>query len=106
MTTPTAGNRPKIRPIRDELIYDTLMRLALATPDKGVRPEDVAMALRRDEWQALLPRVRIFAAKLAGEGFLDILRKGAPVDPGDFKGIYRIRATEKSADYTPRTPEA
>lgn len=105
MSTPPRARSAKPRPIRDELIYDTIVALALAQPDKAARPEDVAMQLRRDDWQSLLHRVRLFAVKLAQEGYVEILRKGEPVDPTAFKGVYRIRATAQAVAYLPRAPQ-
>lgn len=100
----STSSRIKKAPIRDELIYDTIMRLVLADPHAQVRPEDVAMALRRDDWQALTARIRLFARKLAHEGYVHILRKGEIADPDDFRGVYRLRATAAAGDYTPRMP--
>ena len=37
-----------------------------------------------------MPQVRRAAVKLALAGRLVIYRKGKPVDPEDFKGVYRL----------------
>lgn len=95
----------KARRVRDELIYDTIMDMVLAAPDKAIKPEAVARALREREWQGLLKRIRLFVSKLAIDGYIDIIRKGAIADPEDFKGVYRITSAEKSTAYTPRMPE-
>jgi hypothetical protein len=36
--------------------------------------------------------IRRIAVRLASEGRIVILRKGKPVDPADFKGVYRLGA--------------
>ncbi|MDF2621545.1 MAG: hypothetical protein K0S00_4204 [Xanthobacteraceae bacterium] len=68
--------------------------LALAgRPDapKSIAPEEAARALASDaDWQSLLPLVRRAAVRLAQSGRLVIYRKGKPVDPSDFRGVYRL----------------
>ena len=44
-----------------------------------------------DIWRRYLNAVRQQAKHLARMGRIDILRKGKPVDPNDFKGVYRLR---------------
>ena len=39
---------------------------------------------------SLMQPVRRTAVRLAMEGRLIILRKGKPVDPADFRGVYRL----------------
>lgn len=68
-----------------------LRLLAARPPDKTVAPEDVARALAQDtDWHSHLGAVRRTAVRLALEGRLVIYRKGKPVDPADFKGVYRL----------------
>ena len=43
-------------------------------------------------WRLLMAPIRAEAVRLADEGRIVLLRKGRPVDPHDFKGIYRIRS--------------
>lgn len=68
--------------------------LALARrPDapKTIAPEEAARALASNaDWQNLLPLVRRAAVRLAQSGRLVIYRKGKPVDPADFRGVYRL----------------
>lgn len=59
-------------------------------PDKSICPSEVARALE-PEWQRLMTPVRQAAARLALAGRIEILRKGKPVDPADFKGVIRLR---------------
>jgi hypothetical protein len=53
-----------------------------------------AYAAARDEdslgWRRHLQNVRTAAVKLAEAGRLVIYRKGKPVDPHDFRGVYRL----------------
>jgi hypothetical protein len=56
-------------------------------------PTEVARALggaHPEGWGPLMQPVRQVAVRLMKEGRLVILRKGRPVDPDDFKGIYRL----------------
>jgi hypothetical protein len=70
-----------------------LRLLAERGPGKTVSPTEAARALVGDDpkrWGALMQPVRQIAVRLAQEGRLVITRKGKPVDPADFKGVYRL----------------
>ena len=69
-----------------------ILRLAAeAGANRSISPMDAARELTDDDkWQALLPAIRRAAIKLALAGQLVIYRKGKPVDPNDFKGVYRL----------------
>jgi hypothetical protein len=75
-------------------LEDTLLALAAARgPDKTFCPSEAARALggpHPDGWGQLMTPVRRMAVRLAHEGRLVIYRKGKPVDPDDFKGVYRL----------------
>jgi hypothetical protein len=45
-----------------------------------------------DQWGPLMQPIRRVAVRLAAEGRIVILRKGKPVDPEEFKGVYRLAA--------------
>lgn len=71
----------------------TILRcLEEASPARSIAPETAARAAAREgeDWHRLLPAVRKAAIRLAEAGRLVILRKGKPVDPTDFKGVYRL----------------
>jgi hypothetical protein len=58
---------------------------------KTISPTDAANALTPGpQWHVLMPAVRRVAIRLALAGRLVIYRKGKPVDPNDFKGVYRL----------------
>jgi hypothetical protein len=58
---------------------------------RTVNPTDAARALKPGpEWHVLMPGVRRAAIKLALAGRIVIYRKGKPVDPNDFRGVYRL----------------
>ena len=60
---------------------------------KTICPSEVARALggqHPDNWGPLMQPVRRVAVRLAHAGRVAILRKGKPVDPDDFRGIYRL----------------
>ena len=85
----------KKKKISDELVVEMILQLCAAEGREGkVRPEDVAMELYPEAWQSLLKRVRLSARQLSEAGHIEILRKGEPVDPNDFKGVYRLRISE------------
>lgn len=65
--------------------------------DKTICPTEVAKEcarLRGQEdglaWQSYLTEVRATAVTLAKQGRIAIYRKGKPVDPDDFRGVYRL----------------
>jgi hypothetical protein len=75
--------------------------LALAAQARGGRtisPIDAAQAYAAAlgegdlGWRAHLQGVRAVAVSLADAGRLVIYRKGKPVDPHDFRGVYRLGA--------------
>lgn len=83
-------------PIDPAAIEDTLLRLvAERGAGKTVDPTEAARILGGDHpdgWGPLMQPIRRVAVRLAGEGRLVITRKGKPVDPADFKGVYRLTA--------------
>lgn len=77
----------------DPLEETMLALVAERGPGKTICPSEVARAIggpHPDGWGPLMQPVRRTAVRLAKEGKVAILRKGRPVDPDDFKGVYRI----------------
>ena len=76
-------------------IENALLRLIGEREGKTVDPTEAARELggaHPDQWGPLMQPIRRVAVALAEQGRLVILRKGKPVDPRDFKGVYRITA--------------
>ena len=75
-------------------VEDTILELLRARSlERTIGPMDVARALGGDHpdgWGPLMPDVRRAAVRLMKQGRLVILRKGRPVDPDDFRGVYRL----------------
>jgi hypothetical protein len=64
---------------------------------KTLAPMDVARSLAGDHpdgWGPVMPAIRRAAVRLMKAGQIVIYRKGRPVDPDDFKGVYRIGLPE------------
>lgn len=60
---------------------------------KTICPSEAARAIAGSDekrWRILMRPIRAEAIQMADEGLIEIRRKGRPVDPHDFKGIYRI----------------
>lgn len=92
---------PKPRKLRisDEAVFETIIQLCAASwPDESVRPEDIAMTLHELEWQSLTKRIRLAVKQLAEAGHVQIVRKGKPALPDDFKGVYRVRLADSFWD--------
>lgn len=84
------------RPTDDELA-DMILRLAAERGDRTLGPMDVARAVGGDHpdgWGPLMQPIRRVAVQLMKAGRLVITRKGRPVDPDDFRGVYRLRLPE------------
>lgn len=85
-------------------IERTLLDLVAARgPGKTICPSEVARALggpHPDGWSPLMSPVRRVAVALMKEGRVVIRRKGRPVDPDDFRGVYRIGPPDEGAGST------
>ena len=82
-------------PTLDSVILDLC---AQTRPGRTIDPTEAAQAFAaaRGEgelaWRGHLQGVRRAAVQLAQTGRLVIYRKGKPVDPSDFRGVYRLGA--------------
>ena len=94
-------SRPTASP---EEIEAAMLSLAEARgPGKTLGPTDIARALGGDHpdgWGPLMQPIRRAAIRLMKQGRVVIVRKGRPVDPDDFRGVYRI-ALPDSDDAAP-----
>ncbi len=83
-------------------IEATMLRLvAERGQGKTCCPSEIARALggpHPEGWGPLMQPVRRVAVRLTKEGRVAILRKGRPVDPDDFRGIYRLGSPAPSAE--------
>jgi hypothetical protein len=66
-----------------------------STPSGGghstLSAPEIAQAINPEgDWHGLLLPIRRAAVALAQRGRLVIYRKGKPVDPNDFRGVYRL----------------
>ncbi|OCW56607.1 hypothetical protein AWJ14_16840 [Hoeflea olei] len=67
--------------------------LSKAGPGKSISPSDAARALAGSDerqWSRLMKPLRQVAIEMARAGEIEIRRKGKTVDPGDFRGVYRL----------------
>src|SRR5215470_14934827 len=89
-----AGFSVEIRPLPADItaIEATIHQLLAGhEANRTLGPTELAQALSPDaNWHHLLPVVRKAAVDLALAGRLIIYRKGKPVDPTDFKGVWRM----------------
>ncbi len=78
----------------DEIEAALLGLLDARGPGKTLDPQEVARAVggsHTEGWSPLMQSVRRAAVRLMKQGRVVITRKGRPVDPDDFRGVYRIR---------------
>jgi Protein of unknown function (DUF3253) len=75
-------------------LEDAILSLVAARGrDKTICPSDAARSIGGDHpdgWGPLMQPIRRTAVRLAKEGRIIITRKGQPVDPDDFRGVYRL----------------
>lgn len=79
-------SEPVPNPVRAAILDLTAARGA----GKTICPSEAARAVSGDMWRRLMPDVRAEAVRLAKAGQIAIYRKGRPVDPGSFRGVYRL----------------
>lgn len=74
------------------IVETTILRLlAERGSGKTISPTEAATVLATGpDWHLAMTPVRRAAIKLALAGQIVIYRKGKPVDPQDFKGVYRL----------------
>lgn len=77
----------------------TVLALCAAVgPNRTICPTDAAKAYAEalgegpTGWRSHLQEVRRVAVRLANDGRLVVYRKGKPVDPNEFRGVYRLGA--------------
>ena len=77
--------------MNDDTVDNAILSLVEASgAGKSISPAEVAQTLDAENWRSRLSAVKKGATRLALAGRIDILRKGKPVAPEDFKGVYRI----------------
>ena len=77
----------------DELEAKILELVAVRGAGKTICPSEAARAVGGDHpegWGPLMQPVRKIAVRLMKQGRIVITRKGRPVDPDDFRGVYRL----------------
>ena len=72
----------------EETLFDLLSQVR--TGD-SISPNDVAKAIDATNWRRELPKVRGVIIGQARQGKIEVLRKGKPIEPDGFKGVYRVR---------------
>ncbi|MEH2514216.1 hypothetical protein V1291_005570 [Nitrobacteraceae bacterium AZCC 1564] len=79
------------KPLTTKPLDDAILEV-LARPEvKTLSAPEIANAIATDgDWHDLLVPIRSTAVALAQAGRLVIYRKGKPVDPTDFRGVYRL----------------
>ncbi len=69
----------------------SVLEVLTKSREKTLSAQEIARIVASDDsWPDLLAPIRRAAVELALDGRLVIYRKGKPVDPADFKGVYRL----------------
>jgi hypothetical protein len=77
----------------DDLEAAILRLAAERGAGRTICPSEAARAIGGDHpdgWGPLMQPIRRIAVRLMKEGRIIITRKGRPVDPDDFRGVYRL----------------
>lgn len=70
---------------------EAILKVLTTAHGKTLSPPEIAHAIAGErDWHELLVPIRRAAVTLALAGRLVIYRKGKPVDPSDFRGVYRL----------------
>lgn len=78
------ANRPKS-------VEEAILQIAAERGQgKTLCPSEAARAVYPKDWQNRMRQIRQIAIHLARNGQISIYRKGRPVDPNDFRGVYRL----------------
>lgn len=91
--TPSSSFSPKI--LR-KAILDLLNK---PQAGKSISPTEAARSLAGSDerqWSRLMKPLRMVAVEMAEAGEIEILRKGKPVDPSQFRGVYRLALPSRS----------
>lgn len=83
----------------DETAFEAMILKLAGERGEGrtICPSEAARALGGDHpdgWGPLMQPIRRVAVRLMKQGRIVITRKGRPVDPDDFRGVYRLRLPE------------
>jgi len=72
-------------------LEEALLTVLSGAERKTLGAPEIAHAIAAGgDWHALLSPIRRAAVSLAQSGRLIIYRHGKPVDPSDFRGVYRL----------------
>lgn len=76
---------------RDWSLDEAILAVLRESGVTSLSPPEIAHKLQPNgDWHALLTPIRRAAINLAVQGRLVIYRKGKPVDPKNFSGVYRV----------------
>jgi hypothetical protein len=80
----------EVAPLRGRALEDTILDVLARAGAKTLSAPEIAQAVANSDWHPLLGPIRTSAIELARAGRVVIYRKGKPVDPDDFRGVYRL----------------
>jgi len=98
-TVMTERNKVEETPL-DPVAESILATLRGLPADKSIPPDDIARQIAdsrrkpkdgRDLYKRYRQAVKEQVIFLARQGQVEMLRRGEPVDPNDFKGLWRVR---------------
>jgi Protein of unknown function (DUF3253) len=92
MTKPPTPNPNHPHPDTDRALESAITDLlSRRGQGKTICPSEAARLLDPNNWEALMPRTRAAAQRLADEGTIVITQRGKVVDPSQTKGPIRLR---------------
>jgi len=94
MTDPTEPDDQTPGSAKNRVREAILATIDEAKDGRTVSPEDVARTVSDKNWNKVIPHVKAEAVRMAKAGEIAIYRKGKPVDPDNFKGVWRVGRPE------------
>lgn len=91
MRNDSADGHPNHPNLHEKSLRESVLNALTNSSEKTLSAQEIArVVVSDDSWPNLLMPIRRAAVELALAGRLVIYRKGKPVDPTDFKGVYRL----------------
>lgn len=88
----TACRQRGLTSLDERLEQSILELLERRSRSATICPSEVARAVQPDDWEPIMEDTRCAARRLVVKGLIEIVQKGAVVDPSTAKGPIRLRA--------------
>lgn len=85
------SSRDPLEPVPQRPLADAVLAVLAKSDEATLSAPEIAQAIGfGEDWHMLVAPIRQVAVALAQAGRIVIYRKGKPVDPNHFRGVYRL----------------